>query len=105
MRLEALERGFEFEGEHIPLVNARRGIWRPRQLGSDGAALSVVTTPPKRGKVPPYDDQVGSDDGWFVYRYEGDDPGPRALRRGSPRALRLERRGRLAPPAFEAHSR
>ena len=84
VRLAHLERGFMFDGERIPLINARRGIWRPRQLGSDGAALSVVTTPPKRGKAAPYDDQVGSDDGWFVYRYEGDDPNlwtNRAVRR------------------------
>jgi putative restriction endonuclease len=74
VRLADLERGFEFEGKRIPLMNARRGIWRPHQLGRDGAALSVVTTPPKRGKAPPYDDQVASDDGKFVYRYEGDDP-------------------------------
>ena len=82
--LAELEAGCEFEGERIPLINARRGIWRPRQLGADGAALSVVTTPPKRGKAPPYDDQVGSDEGRFVYRYEGDDPGlwtNRAVRR------------------------
>jgi putative restriction endonuclease len=84
VRLADLELGFAFEGEHVPLVNARRGIWRPHQLGRDGAALSVVTTPPKQGKAPPYDDQVGSDDGWFMYRYEGDDPAlwtNRAVRR------------------------
>lgn len=79
-----LERGFDFEGEHIPLINARRGIWRPRQLGRDGAALSVVTAPRRPGKDPPYDDQVGSEHGRFEYRYEGDDPGHwtnRAVRR------------------------
>ena len=84
VQLDDLQRGFVFEDERIPLINARRGIWRPRQLGADGAALSVVTTPPKRDKAPPYDDQVGSDDGWFVYRYEGDDPAlwtNRAVRR------------------------
>ena len=90
VHLDELERGFVFEGERIPLINARRGIWRPRQLGADGAAISVVTTPPKRGKAPPYDDQVGSDDGWFVYRYEGEDPGPRALRRGDGGARRSD---------------
>lgn len=50
--------GFEFEGEHIRFFDVRRGIWRPRQLGSDGAALTVVTTPPKPGKKLPYDDQI-----------------------------------------------
>jgi putative restriction endonuclease len=84
VRLRDLEDGFTFEGQRIPFVNARRGIWRPSVLGSHGAALSVVTTPPKPGKTPPYDDQVGSDDGWFAYKYEGDDSGlwtNRAVRR------------------------
>ena len=63
-----LDRGFAFEGERIRLWDARRGIWRPRQLGKDGAALTVVTAPPRPGKTPPYDDQVGSDADWLVYR-------------------------------------
>jgi putative restriction endonuclease len=69
-----LDAGFEFEGETIRFWNARKGIWRPRQLGRDGAALTIVTTPPAPGKTPPYDDQVASDAEWLVYRYEGDDP-------------------------------
>jgi putative restriction endonuclease len=69
-----LDRGFDFAGERIKLWDARRGIWRPRQLGRDGAALTVVTAPPRAGKMPPYDDQVGSAADWFVYRYEGTDP-------------------------------
>ncbi len=84
VRLGDLESGFEFQGKRVPFINARRGIWRPSILGSHGAALSVVTTPPKPGKEPPYDDQVGSDVGWFAYRYEGDDAGlwtNRAVRR------------------------
>lgn len=66
--------GFEFEGEHIRFFDVRRGIWRPRQLGSNGAALTLVTTPPKPAKKPPYDDQIASDADWFLYRYEGTDP-------------------------------
>jgi putative restriction endonuclease len=68
-----LDTGFAFEGERIRLWDARRGIWRPRQLGRDGAALTIVTTPPRPGRAPPYDDQIGSDAEWFVYRYEGED--------------------------------
>jgi putative restriction endonuclease len=71
---DELDAGFEFEGEQIRFWNPRKGIWRPRQLGQDGAALTIVTTPPKPGKAPPYDDQVGSEAEWFVYRYEGTDP-------------------------------
>jgi putative restriction endonuclease len=68
---EDLAAGFEFEGERIRLWDPRRGIWRPRQLGRAGAALTIVTAPPRPGKVAPYDDQVASDAESLVYRYEG----------------------------------
>jgi putative restriction endonuclease len=71
---EDLDAGFEFAGERIKFWNPRMGIWRPRQLGRDGPALSIVTTPPKPGKRPPYDDQVASATNSFVYRYQGTDP-------------------------------
>lgn len=81
---QQLEAGFEFEGERIRFKDDRRGIWRPRQLGSDGAALSIVTVAPRPGRQRPYDDQIGSEDSFFVYRYEGNNPNlwtNRALRR------------------------
>ncbi len=71
---EELDQGFEFEGERIKFWDPRRGIWRPRQLGPNGAALTIVTAPQRAGRQPRYDDQVGSSSGEFVYRYEGDDP-------------------------------
>jgi len=71
--LAELEAGCEFEGARIPLINARRGIWRPKQL-SGGPALSVVTVPRRPGRRPPYDDQVASESDWFTYKYEGTDP-------------------------------
>lgn len=89
VQLPDLEKGFPFEGARIPLINPRRGIWRPRQLG-DGPALSITTTPRRPGKTPPYDDQVASDAEWFAYRYEKDDPDTwtnRAVRR----AMELQR--------------
>ena len=70
---EQLDQGFEFEGERIRFWDPRRGIWRPRQLGRDGAALTIVTAPLKPGRQPRYDDQVGSASGQLLYRYEGDD--------------------------------
>jgi putative restriction endonuclease len=72
--VEDLNAGFECEGERIRFWDPRRGIWRPRQLGRDGAALTIVTTPPRPGRTPPYDDQIGSEADWFVYRYERTDP-------------------------------
>jgi putative restriction endonuclease len=90
VRIADLELGFEFRGERVPLMNRRKGIWRPRQLGLDSPALSITTAPPRVGKTPPYDDQVGSDEGWFAYRYEKEDPKTwtnRAVRR----AMELQR--------------
>src|SRR6266566_381880 len=71
---EDLEVGFEFNGDRIKLWNRQMGIWRPRQLGKQGAALAIVTTPPKPGRKPPYDDQIASEADWFIYRYQGTDP-------------------------------
>ncbi len=72
---EALDEGFQFQGERIAFRNSMMGIWRPQQLSnSSGAALSVVTVKPRRGQQPRYDDQVRSDEDYFVYRYQGDDP-------------------------------
>ena len=71
----ALNTGFEFEGERIPLWTSRMGIWRPRQLSNPGAALTVVTAPHVQGRKPAYDDEVAADDrGWFGYRYQGAEP-------------------------------
>ena len=75
VRAADLENGFDFNGERIPLWSKRRGIWRPRQLNSLGAALTIVTAPRQAGREPVYDDEVAADDrGWFRYKYEGNDP-------------------------------
>ena len=85
LRLTDLQSGFPFEGGRIPLINPRKGIWRPHQLG-EGPALSITTAPRRAGRTPAYDDQVGANTGWFEYRYEGDDPGT-----WTNRAVRLAR--------------
>jgi putative restriction endonuclease len=69
-----LNRGVELQGERVPIWSQQRGIFRPAVLGSDGAALTIVTTAPRRGKPAPYDDQIGTDDDWIAYRYRGTDP-------------------------------
>src|SRR5438034_4150198 len=69
-----LDAGFEFSGERIKFWNRQMGIWRPRQLGPNGAALAIVTAPPKPGKKPPYHDHIASDADWLIYRYQGKDP-------------------------------
>jgi putative restriction endonuclease len=75
VRASDLDEGFEFGGERIALWNPRRGIWRPRQLQSPGAALTILTAPRVVGRTPAYDDEVAAEDrAWFGYKYEGTDP-------------------------------
>ena len=70
-----LDEGFSFQGERIAFRNNYKGIWRPRQLATaSGAALTVVTAEPRAGRKRAYDDQIASDEDYFVYRYEGEDP-------------------------------
>lgn len=61
---ELLEKGFEFEGERIPLI-APQGIFKPRFLE---LPLSITTAP--KG---PYNDSH-SKDGYLLYKYRGADP-------------------------------
>ncbi len=62
-----LERGFEFQGQRIPLV-APQGIFKPQILD---LPLSITTSP--KG---PYDDYFGKDN-FLLYRYRGSDPNHR----------------------------
>ena len=50
-----LSPGFEFDGNRIPLVDARKGIFKPRQMQF---LLSVKTVFPTRGRKVWYDDQL-----------------------------------------------
>lgn len=59
-----LEKGFEFQGQRIPLV-APQGIFKPQVLG---LPLSITTAP--KG---PYDDYFGKDN-FLIYKYRGTDP-------------------------------
>jgi len=61
-----LSAGFEFQGERIPLINPRRGIFKPQQMQY---LLSIKTVFPRSGARVWYDDQRE------VHRqiYEGDE--------------------------------
>ena len=74
MSADDLNLGIDFEGQHIPIWNQQRGIYKAAILGRDGAALTIVTTAPRAGKPAPYDDHLGEDDDWIAYRYRGNDP-------------------------------
>jgi putative restriction endonuclease len=65
--------GFEFGGEHVPLMNPQ-GIFKPKVLPE--IPLSITSVPPVERKDRPYDDGIGPD-GILRYRYRGVDPAHR----------------------------
>lgn len=75
-----IAKGFTVEGQEITLCGRARGIFRPRQMRR--GLLSIKTTIPRQGRQRRYED-IASDDGFFLYRFMGDDPASadnRALR-------------------------
>lgn len=74
---EDLKAGFLFEGNHIPLINPQRGIFKPRQLQY---LLSIRTVFPKAGGRVWYDDQravhqqIYRGDEVVEYAFMGQDP-------------------------------
>lgn len=62
---EALAKGFEFEGQRVPLVSPQ-GIFKPKVLPE--IPLSIATTP-----EGPYDDSL-SNNNLLLYRYRGTNP-------------------------------
>jgi putative restriction endonuclease len=70
----AIQQGFSFEGERVFLGSTPRGIHRPAQMHR--GVLSIKTTKPKQGRTARYDDAL-SNDGYFSYAFQGDDPGNR----------------------------
>src|SRR6266550_8870255 len=69
--------GFEFGGERIPLINPRRGIFKPQQMAH---LLSIKTVFPRRGARVWYDDQreahrqIYAGDDVVDYAFMGTDP-------------------------------
>jgi len=72
-----LGRGFEVDGERIPLVNPQRGIFKPRQMAG---LLSIRTVFPRQGGRVWYDDQreahsqIYAGDEVVEYAFMGNDP-------------------------------
>lgn len=60
---------FEVDGRPFRLMDAQRGIRKPRELAS---ALSIRTVYTVDGKERPYADEVGAD-GLLRYKWRGDD--------------------------------
>ena len=63
--------GFMVGGERILFCGRARGIFRPRQMRR--GVLSIKTTVPRQGRQRRYD-QLASDQGFFLYRFQGEDP-------------------------------
>lgn len=61
---------FRFRGEPFRLMDAQRGIRKPRQLAS---ALSIRTVYSPDHDRRPYADEIGTD-GFIRYKWRGDDP-------------------------------
>ncbi|MET4200736.1 HNH endonuclease signature motif containing protein [Bradyrhizobium sp. LA6.12] len=72
-----LRPGFIFHGERVPLLNERRGIFKPRQMHH---LLSIKTVFPKPGARVWYDDQrevhrqIFEGDETVDYAFMGEDP-------------------------------
>lgn len=72
-----LAKGFQFEGQRIPLVNPQRGIFKPKQME---ALLSIKTVFPKPGAKIWYDDQrtvhkqLYDEEETVDYSFSGTDP-------------------------------
>jgi len=68
---EAICSPIHLSGEEIWISNRARGIFRPRQMSR--GVLSIKTTVPRAGRDSRYDD-IASEEGFFRYRLQGQDP-------------------------------
>ena len=77
-----IAKGFEFEGQRVPLVNPQQGIFKPRQMRY---LLSIRTVIPRKGAKVWYDDQRQVHDQIYAgqecvdYAFMGNDPNASAL--------------------------
>lgn len=69
--------GFDYRGERIPLLNPRRGIFKPKRMRS---LLSIRTVYPRKGAKARYEDQKQAHRCMFeshesvIYSFMGEDP-------------------------------
>jgi putative restriction endonuclease len=70
LRREVLSRGFDFQGQRVPLIGPQ-GIFKPAAI--DFVPLSITTSPPVPDRPRPYDDAI-TPDGLLRYSYRGIDP-------------------------------
>jgi putative restriction endonuclease len=68
MPLSALREGFEYGGRRVGFGSFYSGIFRPKEMAG-GAALCLVTAPPKGSRPAPYEDTYDERTGRFTYRF------------------------------------
>lgn len=73
MPLRVLREGFVHDGERISFGSFNKGIHRARQQRGP-AALSLMTTAPKLGQPPPYEDRFDESTGVIEYHYRAGSP-------------------------------
>src|SRR5579862_5505509 len=98
----AIDEGFAFHGERIHLSGKARGIFRPRQMSR--GVLTIKTTVPREGRQRRYDD-IASDEGFFDYRFMGENPQSadnRALREAMEDRTPLAYFHGVAPTLYQA---
>lgn len=64
----ALLEGFRFRGQRIAFSSFQKGIHRAKEMASP-AALSILTTAPRPGRTPPYEDRIDEKTGEIIYHY------------------------------------
>ena len=89
--VEALRHGFSFGGRRVSFGSFYSGIFRPKEM-SGPAALSLVTTAPRLGRPPPYEDEFDEQTGRFTYRFR--DPQERSA--AAARAAETDNRALLS---------
>jgi len=67
----AIEKGFNYEGEKVFLAGKAIGIFKPKQMSR--GVLSIKTTMPREGRVNIYNDEK-YDNGCFRYSLQKGDP-------------------------------
>ena len=93
--------GMSFEGTRVSIWNHPKGIFTPRILGPDGAALSIHTSWASK-----YDDAFDESNGVMTYKYQGSDPGSadnRHLRKACELGLPLVYFVAEYPGVYSAH--
>ncbi len=110
LTVNELKPGFVFDGERMPLVNPRRGVFKPREMRF---LLSIKTVFPRPGRRVWYDDQrevhrqIFESEETVDYAFMGQDPDAADNGGGAPlfAALFSFATSAITPPLDRQHLR